>query len=286
MKLIGLMPCRNEAWCIGLTLRAALMWCDEMVVLMHECDDDSQDIICDAISESGDEAGDERITLIYEDGPWDKMRHRQRMLSVARARGATHIAMIDADEILTGDRLRGARIYAAVPPEMLLVLPLYNLRGGLGWYHANGPWGNCTVSVVFEDRPELGWADLLDSREPQGATLESVQPIALSTGGVMHLRCANLDRCRAKHRLYKIMERIRCPERDVREIEQKYKMWERGAIHEDPSTWTYKQVPPEWLEPYWHLMQYLDIDAPNWQDAECDRLIAEYGRDYFTGLSV
>ena len=25
MKLVGLMACRNEDWCIGLTLRAALM---------------------------------------------------------------------------------------------------------------------------------------------------------------------------------------------------------------------------------------------------------------------
>jgi Glycosyl transferase family 2 len=274
MKLIGLMPCRNEAWCIGLTLRAALMWCDEVVVLLHECDDDSQDIICDVISESGDEAGDERITLIYEDGPWDKMRHPQRMLDYARARGATHIAMIDADEILTGDRLRGARIYAEVPPEWLLILPLYNLGGELDRYHTNGLWGNRTVSVTFADRPELGWAgDDCDSREPQGVTLESVRPIALSTGGVMHLRGANIDRWFTKHRLYKIMERIRQPQKDSRAIEQSY--------GEDPTTWTYNPVPLEWWAPYVHLLKYLDIHGPDWQDAECDRLIAEYGRDYF-----
>ena len=32
MKLVGIMPVRNEDWCLDLTARAALMWCDELVI--------------------------------------------------------------------------------------------------------------------------------------------------------------------------------------------------------------------------------------------------------------
>ena len=53
MKLIGLMPVRNETWCLGLTLRAALMWCDEMVVWLHACTDDSKRITQDIAKETG-----------------------------------------------------------------------------------------------------------------------------------------------------------------------------------------------------------------------------------------
>ena len=39
MKLICLMPARNEDWIIGLSARAALMWCDELIVMDHASTD-------------------------------------------------------------------------------------------------------------------------------------------------------------------------------------------------------------------------------------------------------
>ena len=45
MKLVGLMPVRNEAWCLGFTLRVALRWCDEVVVCDHGCTDESRAIM-------------------------------------------------------------------------------------------------------------------------------------------------------------------------------------------------------------------------------------------------
>ena len=45
MKLVGMMACRNDSWVIGLSLRVALMWCDEVVVLLHACTDRSEDIV-------------------------------------------------------------------------------------------------------------------------------------------------------------------------------------------------------------------------------------------------
>ena len=51
MKLVCLMPCRNEDWIIGLSARAALMWCDHLVVLDHASTDDTQAIIYDLMGE-------------------------------------------------------------------------------------------------------------------------------------------------------------------------------------------------------------------------------------------
>jgi hypothetical protein len=33
-------------------------------------------------------------------------------------------------------------------------------------------------------------------------------------------------------------------------------------------------------------MKYLDVDAEPWQEAEVRRLVAEYGREKFTGLDL
>src|SRR5215475_6624079 len=104
MKLVGLMPFRNESWVLGLSARVALQWCDELVMLDHASTDDSRDIAMQVMSET------KRAVILYEyDTAWHEMRHRQRMLEEARALGATHIAIIDADEVLTANLIRRVR---------------------------------------------------------------------------------------------------------------------------------------------------------------------------------
>lgn len=289
MKLIGLMPVRNEDWCLGLTARAALMWVDELVIGLHACTDRSETILYDI------QLNEAKERLNYVDLPgdqWTEMSHRQMLLEAAREGGATHIAMIDADEILTGN-LIGASILSLhnqiehCGASHIFQIPLYNLRHGIQQYHSNGLWGNRVVSVAFADDPALHWAgDRFHHREPMGKRLTGFTPINQGDGGVMHLWGSSVDRCRAKHRLYRITERIRWPDKDVRDIERTYSQWEKGGLREDASRWTFKEVPVAWWSPYEHLMKHLDIDRPNWQDAECERLIAQHGRDYFRGLSV
>jgi hypothetical protein len=82
----------------------------------------------------------------------------------------------------------------------------------------------------------------------------------------------------------KLTERIRWPNKPVAEIERMYSWYARpeNGAH----AWEYGITPPAWLAPYAHLMQYLNVDAEPWQDAESDRLIAEHGADYFKGLDV
>src|SRR3954468_875088 len=98
MRLIATLPARNEDWCLGLSVRAALRWCDAVVVLNHASSDRTAKILCDVVAEVGN-----RLRVIHEPNPeWSEMSHRQRLLDEARSMGATHIAIVDADEVLTG----------------------------------------------------------------------------------------------------------------------------------------------------------------------------------------
>ena len=98
MKLVGIMPVRNEDWCLDLTARAALMWCDELVISLHACTDESSEI---AQAVSAEHSGLVTLQLGPLTSEWPEMAHRQELLLAARAQGATHVAIIDADEILT-----------------------------------------------------------------------------------------------------------------------------------------------------------------------------------------
>ena len=286
MKLVGLMPVRNEAWVLGLSARVALQWCDELMIGLHECSDASAAIVGDIYREFPG-----RITIATrEAGAWEEMRHRQSLLQMAREHcwQATHIALIDADEILTANLVPTIRQSIERLSESIMMLPLYNLRGSMDRYHANGTWGRRIVSVAFKDSPELEWrGDRFHHREPMGRVWRPFQPYGQADGGVLHLWGANERRLAAKHRLYKITERLRWPDKDVREIEQMYSMYDKGALGDDPRRWTFNSVPESWIEPYRELMEkHLHLDAVPWQEAECERLIAEHGRERFAGLSV
>jgi Glycosyl transferase family 2 len=296
MKLIGLMPVRNEAWCLGLTLRAALIWCDEVLVRIHGSTDQTEEIVYQITQEHRG-----RVRVYVSDDPeWAEMQHRQHMLEEARLQGATHIAIVDADEILTGNLLNycglGERFYPNVPAGHCLQLPMYQLRESLDRYHANGIWGNRWLSVAFADDPRLSWSgDAFHSREPGGMLLKPYRPIQHGQGGSFHLWGVSERRLRAKHALYKVTERLRWPDRDVREIELTYNDWrspEDNAAHwpemkryREP--WTFADVPAGWWKPYYGLMQgNLYIDAQPWQEAEVRALWWKHGAETFKGLDL
>ena len=302
MKLIGLMPVRNEAYCLGLTLRAALMWCDEMVVYCHACTDDSYKIARDVMVECV-KVGPSRVWITEsQDSNWNEMEHRQHMLCHARAMGATHIAIVDADEIPTGNLSAGLcpirEIVRGMPKGSCLQLPMYQLRGSLDRYHSNGIWGNRWLSVAFQDDPRLSWSgDTFHSREPGGMALKPYRPIQHGQGGSFHLWGVSERRLRAKHALYKVTERLRWPAKPILDIERMYNLWrsaEDGYAHNhgrygDP--WTYADVPAEWWAPYADLAKYLYIgqyglDLVTWQEAEVRRLVAEHGAEAFKGLDL
>ena len=102
----------------------------------------------------------------------------------------------------------------------------------------------------------------------------------------MHLWGVSEKKLVAKHRLYRITERLRWPDKPVAEIERIYSMATCGRIEmgDTPNTWTFAAVPPAWWDGI--ELKYLDLNQPPWQDAECERLIAQYGSEHFAGLSI
>lgn len=289
MKLIGLMPCRNEDWVLGLSARVALMWCDELVMLNHESRDRTHSIIRGIEEEFGYKEDGGRVTYLAASGAWHEMKHRQEMLRRSREFGATHIAIIDADEILTGNFLSTIRSnIESFPQGSILQLPGYNLRGSLNQYHSNGIWGRRWFSLAFRDHSLVRWeGDTFHRREPLGVG-PCVRMGEQGTGGVMHLWGVSERRLRAKHALYKLTERLRWPQKAVQDIDRMYS-W---AIHGRPEAgdgrdrWTFAQVPEHWWKPYEHLMHYLNVDADPWQEAECRRLVAEHSAAQFAGLDL
>lgn len=300
MKLIATIPVRNEAWVLGLSARVALMWCDELCILNHASTDRTAEIIGDL---QGEYPG--RVHVVSMPGEvWTEMQHRECLLEMARQKGATHIAIVDADEILTGNLLGVVQedtpsvvrmTAASTQPGCILQFPLYNMRGSIDTFHVNGIWGKRWGSVAFKDNPRLYWAragspnEEYDhhQREPKGMLLNGYRPVSQGNGGIMHLWGVTEKRLVAKHALYKLTEAIKWPEKSRRDIDQMYSLAIHGRPpHDMPAGWQYQKAPPSWWLPYGPLMQYLDLNAEPWQIEECWRLVKKHGRAAFAGLDL
>jgi hypothetical protein len=290
-KIVALMPARNEAWVLGLTLRALLRWVDLVIVLDHRSTDKSSTILQDIVCSE-----DCPVVILTEAKPvWEEMRHRQRLLDEARRFGATHIVMVDADEILTGNLVAGMRARVlACPPGTVMQIPWIQLRGSISEHHSVGQWAEQDVSMAFVDHPELGWAarDGYDfhHRHPMGREVIPYQPlgpafIGRRMGGLMHLQMVSDRRLRTKQALYVMQETVRWPGRMTpRQLNEMYGPTVYGGQRSDLKALA--PVRPEWWAGYEDLMQYLDVDAEPWQAAECHRLMQEHGKQTFAGLDL
>ena len=280
MNLVAICPARNEGWILGLTARAALLYCDSIVIFNHASTDDTAEIIDGLIKEFPS-----RVNLIESSDPeWREMEHRQCLLDFARAIGATHIANVDADEILAGDLLPTIRGHIErLQPGTFLGIPMKNLHRSIAEYRADpSPFGSMAGTMLaFADAPNLGWAAKNGydhhSRAPQGSRMGNI----LSTdGGLMHLQFASWRRLVAKHKAYRILERLKYPGKRVEDIERLY------SQATDESGLKLRPVPSSWWQPYEHLMGYLDLDREPWQEGYVRRAVAEHGSAHFAGLNL
>lgn len=274
MKLLGLMLCRNSDWVIGLSLRAALMYCDEVVVMLHQCTDQTGNILDQIRLEFGVRI--HKWTMIHP--VWKEMEYRNFLLNSARDRGATHIAMIDDDEVLTGNLLPTIReTIEKTCAGTILMMPGLNLRGGTSEVMSSGMWSRSQVSVAFKDEPYWHWAGQgpeqydFHHRHPMGAAFYPAEnSITARDSGLMHLQFCSERRLKAKQFLYQLVERKRWPNRKTAgEVSAYYSqsVFEAAAAQTVP-------VPDSWWAPYQHLLPHLHIDAEPWQLAECRRIIA------------
>jgi hypothetical protein len=277
MKIICPMAVRNEEWVLGLSARAVLRWCDELVILNHASTDRTEEIIRELQSEFPGRVG----ALADPDPVWHEMANHQWLLEAARERGATHIALVDADEILTGNLLPHIRgiFDAARRPGTIVTLPWLCLKDGISRVHSSGPWGSAEVSVGFQDDPRFYWKAQGDDaydfhhRNPMGIEYRKMAPIMDRKSGMIHLQFASDRRLRAKQALYVCTEVLRWPGRKMADY--------AGTVYGHANARTSDPVLSEWLAEYTDLLQYLDVSSEPWQERAVLNLITLHGREKF-----
>jgi hypothetical protein len=277
------MLARNSAWVLPASARAALRWCDALVILDHASTDGTWSAAREVMEEHPG-----RVSLLHEaNSCWDEMDHRQRTLDAARVMGATHVANVDDDEVLTANAEGLVKAASgALPPGESIELPWLSVWDGLDARRVDrSHWSSSQVHVVFalSDRTHYRRADdgyQHHARCPRGNDGTSRRPLKdHSQGGLLHLQFSSRRRLRAKQALYKMNEVLRWPGRmTVAEVNCLYDGTALApglALTEFPREW--------WPE---GARERVDLEAEPWQEAEVKRLLALHGVEAFAGLDL
>ncbi len=281
MKLVALMPARNEEWILRLSARVALMWCDHLVLLDHASTDATPEIMAEVAAEHP-----ARVTILTEtDHTWSEMSHRQRLLDAGREEGGTHFALVDADEILVASALESVRDEVdGLLPGRMLSAPMWPIWGDLEHVRSDAcVWTRSMLTLAFCDRGDLHWAQRDDGYEhhhrgPYGAEIPALQVTDLRVS-VMHLQFADLRRLRAKHAHYKIQEILRWPGREpVWAVDRRYSqaLDERGLQR--------RPCPAAWWEGYDRTQ--IDLGGEPWQESAVALLREQHGEEMLEGLEL
>lgn len=283
MKLVGMMLVRNEEWIIEASVRAAMQWCDAIVIGLHACTDRTHDIV-----RSLNDGKFEFWGMQYpesESTQWNEMDLRQYLFAAARKAGGTHFAIIDADEILTADfhpRIRG--MVSDLKPGQLLEVPMLSMRTLDEYQDDATVWSNRHITLAFADRPDLTWKPGADGyqhhhRQPHGSRVGVTIARTAGVGGVMHLQFANQRRLLAKHVLYRMVDHLRWPNREsMSDLNRKYDQ----ALQTEKNV--LRRVESQWWEGCHR--EKITLDGVPWQEEEIRRLLALHGRERFAGLDL
>ena len=278
MRITGLLPARNEDWIIGFSLRAHLMWMDDVIVLNHASTDGTGEIL----RQIQTEVGKDRLLIVeHADPVWRDTNQRQRLLELGRQQGGEYFTLMDADEVLTGNLLPTIRgLVETLKPAECMTLPWIPIWRSIFRYRTHHQTQGATIA--FRDAPLLHWRSEKGYDQHRRHPYESChipQPKVL--GGGMHFQFTDWRRIVAKHALYKMNELARWPGRKTAtQINQQYDATlDESGIKTAPT-------PLEWFAPYTNIVGHLRTDIEPWQEAECKRLWKVYGPRVFQGLNL
>jgi hypothetical protein len=239
MKIIALMPVKNEAWILRTTLPSLTQIADETIALVADSEDDSKKRI---ESQGGIALDQDNRTVQYS--TW-----RQTLLDEGRKRGGTHFIWLDADEAFTAPLLPNLKNrIAQLKPGQKLVMDWISVWKNPHQMRCDGVFGQLYKDFIFcDDRigsfPKI---NLHEGRTPGANGPDQWVRIPREEGAVLHFQAVSFKRFQIKQAF------MRCREFLLKtgpawEINQKY------ALTNDGPATQCAPIPETWLEGLPHL---------------------------------
>jgi len=283
MKLVGLMLCHHDDWIIGLSARAALKWCDALAVLDLGVQGRVPEII-DKLS--GEEAGrvwkvnNSNLVTLGVVSPY------QLLMDKANELGATHIAIIGTNYVLTSNVIDQIRsMIETLKEEQFLDMPLLTCWKGFMQYRVDkASWAGATIPIAFKNSGGIQWpveAGYDHFYLPSGKSWTLHKPFHQMHGGMMYLEPVNWRLYKARYYLRQMLKLVK---KNV--LGGRPKLDKSASRVIDEQGIKLAKVPGTWWEGYFDLFDHVSMWKMPWYEEEISRLREENNPNLFDAIEL
>ena len=281
MKIIVVMPVKNEEWILENSLKAASLFADHIIVADQNSTDKTPEI-CKRF---------DKVIVIQNPNKFHTSNVRLQLLNAAREfTGHNAIFSFDADEIPTSHILTNdfKEKLMNLPKGSSISFQWINLwRSLLKYRDDNSVWANSWKHFGFIDDRKSNYTTLNvisdhTSRVPL-ATLEKNNKFDFPK--VLHFQFVDWERMLAKQRYYRVAELVQRGKGFLTSIKINFKYYptkDEGKIF-------LKDLPGEWIKVWLEKsikVNEIKKDYFYWQEAESKKFFKQYGTEYFKWLDI
>ncbi len=289
MKIVALLPFKNEEWCLPSYLHNTIKVVDEIIAI----DDGSTDNSLKILEDAGAKVYSSEKLRNFNSG-WSEGSIRAELLKLGRESGGTHFVCLDADESFTNNFVEISKksISELRPGEKIAMQWLALWKSYTHYRHDSTVWSNNWKDFVVADSPELTYNSKQHmhlGRTPLG-NHESGKSHWISYppnyAAVMHFQFSVYNNFQLKQSWFRCSELIQAPGTESA-INAKYSitLLDQGVgLQEMPKEW-YDGVPfptVDNFDPEWNEDKFLRKDLlPGIM-----KYFDDYGVDYFKDLDI
>jgi len=288
MKVIALLPFKNEEWCLPAYLHNTKVIADEIIAI----DDGSTDNSVKILEDAGAKVYSSEKLRNFNSG-WSEGSIRAELLKLGREAGGTHFVCLDADESFSNNfAVLAKQILPQVKPGKKIAMQWLALWKSYTHYREDSTvWSDNWKDFIFADDPSLSY----NSEQHMHLGRTPVAPgesgdsnwlrVDQNIGTVLHFQFSAYNNFQLKQSWFRCSELIQAPGTEAA-INAKYSITlldDNVGLKEMPEVW-YEGIPmptvgydPEWGEESFArkdllpgIMKYFD----------------DYGVDYFKGLDI
>jgi glycosyltransferase involved in cell wall biosynthesis len=271
MKIIALLPVKNEEWILETCLRSLKELSDEIIIFDDGSTDNSKKIMKrqGAVIVVQPNVRSDYVDMSFK---------RRILLEEGRRRGGTHFIWLDADEAFAGKFLKNGReIISRLKPGEKLMLKWITLWKSVNEYRIDGLFRDLYKDFIVADSPELNFEKkfLSEGRTP-GKNNYNIR-LDERDGVVLHFQFVNWERNQLKQAWYRCIELLQ-GNKDPRRINNTYRFTLDSKCRTAP-------VDKEWISNL--ALQEKNNTLPlNWHETEVLKMFEQYGIERFESLEI
>lgn len=285
MKIIALLPFKNESWCLPSYLHNVTKVVDEIIAIDDGSIDDSAKILKDA----GAKVHSSEKLRMYNSG-WSEGSIRSELLRLGRESNATHFLCLDSDESLSNQFVENYKdlINYLNPGQKLSMQWLALWKSYTHYRHDQTVWSNNWKDFIVMDDGKIEYNSnqhMHVGRTP-GPNEGTWVNIPNTTGSVLHFQFSAFNNFQLKQCWLRCSDLIQRPN-DSLSINQQY------SITLLDSNVGLQKMPEEWYEgiPFPTVMNF----DPNWNESTFVRkdllsgimkYFNDYGVEFFEPLEI